>query len=138
MNTPADLSIAIMAIGDCMDELAPVVDALTLGGFRCHGYFEVEAAVRGALKLAPQLIVCDTFVHGQSGPEVCQRVVRAARLEHAPVMFLSRTQSADIIRRLHDSHGAYYVRKPVAPLVLQQLAARVIATSHKREHAAIG
>jgi DNA-binding NarL/FixJ family response regulator len=55
-------------------------------------------------------------------------------LANVPVMFLSRLQTPDIIRR-HDALGvSYYLRKPVDPGVLRELVDNVVCEPRFHNH----
>jgi DNA-binding NarL/FixJ family response regulator len=51
-------------------------------------------------------------------------------MQDVPVMFVSRTQLPDIIRRSHDAGAAYYLRKPLDPEVLTELVSKALWLPH--------
>ena len=77
---------------------------------------------RGALKIASvqalDLIICDVSVGGNSGLELSRELRQLPGMQDVPVMFVSRTQLPDIVRRSHEAGAAYYLRKPLDPPIV--------------------
>ena len=70
--------------------------------------------------ILPDLILCDTNLHGANGVETCRRIQQNPVLSDVTLMFLSSAQIPDIIRRNDGNGGSYYLRKPFDPQVLNQ------------------
>src|SRR5439155_924558 len=51
-------------------------------------------------------------------------------MQDVPVMFISRTQLPDIVRRSHEAGAAYYLRKPIDPEVLIDLVGKALWLPH--------
>src|SRR5687768_17803684 len=47
-------------------------------------------------------------------------------MDDVPVMFISSSQSPDIVRRSHEAGAAYYLRKPFDPEVLIELVNKAL------------
>jgi DNA-binding response OmpR family regulator len=107
-----------------LDETAAVLMA---SGFACHCCQTAEAAIAAAEMVTPSLILSDINLHGVSGVEMCQQIQQNPALTEMPVMFLSKTQIPDIIRRSDGIRGAYYLRKPFDPDVLVGLIDTALA-----------
>jgi CheY-like chemotaxis protein len=111
----------ILVIDDQQEVLDEVAAATTAAGYACRGCTTGEAAVEFTRSQVPDLIISDTHLGGQSGLALCERLKKDPALRQVPVMFLSRTQIPDIIRRSHTLGGTYYLRKPLDPMVLVEL-----------------
>jgi CheY-like chemotaxis protein len=98
-----------------LDEVAATLGSANIA---CHCCTQPDEAFAVALRNPPDLILCDTNMFGESGPETCERIKRQPGLENIPVMFLSTAQMPDVIRRSHGSNSTYSLRKPFAPDVL--------------------
>jgi putative two-component system response regulator len=106
--------------------LEEVTAVLASANIACHCCTEPDDALATAAKTPPALILCDTSLFGESGPETCERIRKQPGLEDVPVMFLSTAQSPDIIRRSHGANSTYCVRKPFSPDVLLGLIDSVL------------
>jgi CheY-like chemotaxis protein len=110
--------------------LGEVAAALFRGGYACHCSSSAAAAVAFAKGHAPDLILCNINLAGHSGLELCERIKQDAPLANVPVMFLSGSQTPDIIRRSHPAGGTYYLRKPIDAEVLLELVDKVLWVPH--------
>jgi DNA-binding response OmpR family regulator len=119
----------ILIIDDDPLTLTGMAATLDMAGYECHCARDAEAATKAARDLRLDLIVCDVLIGDRSGFDV----VDALRDEHAaniPVMYVSSVQTPDIIERVHDAGGAYYLRKPIDPDVLIELAGKALWMPH--------
>jgi two-component system sensor histidine kinase/response regulator len=113
---------------EVLDEVAAVIRA---AGYACHGCTTGEAAAEFTRSHVPDLLISDTNLDGQSGLALCERLKDDPALRRVPVMFLSRTQIPDIIRRSHTVGGTYYLRKPLDPMVLVELIDKALCAPHQ-------
>ena len=67
---------------------------------------------------------------GDSGVELTRELRRLPGMQDVPVMFISRTQLPDIVRRSHEAGAAYYLRKPLDPEVLTDLVGKALWLPH--------
>src|SRR5205823_14796426 len=88
------------------------------------------AAFRIARSEALDLVICDVNVGGNSGLELTRELRRLPGMQDVPVMFISRTQLPDIVRRSHEAGAAYYLRKPLDPDVLIDLVGKALWLPH--------
>jgi CheY-like chemotaxis protein len=120
----------VLVIDAHTDVLQSIAAALDGAGYVCRCSTSAETAMESIRAAIPDVIICDSVVHDESGMEVCERLKADPALANIPVMFLSRLQTPDIIRR-HDALGvSYYVRKPVDPAVLRELVDNVVSGHH--------
>src|SRR5207237_325336 len=88
------------------------------------------SALRLARTEALDLVICDVNVGGNSGLELSRELRRLPGMQDVPVMFISRTQLPDIVRRSHEAGAAYYLRKPLDPEVLTDLVGKALWLPH--------
>lgn len=110
--------------------LTGVAAVLNMQGHECHCASDETAAIKAADDLPLDLIICDVNIHGRSGIELCNRLQDECGHSDVPVMFVSGTQVADIVRRAHEAGGAYYLRKPFDPDVLIELVDKALWMPH--------
>jgi len=123
----------ILVVYDEPEVLGEVAAATTAAGYACHGCATGEAAEEFAQRHLPDLIILDVQLGGQSGLALCERLKSAPALRRVPVMFLSRSQVPDIIRRNDTVGGTYYLRKPLDPRVLVELIDMLTSAAGTRE-----
>lgn len=98
--------------------------------------FEVRCAADGAAARglvrdkSPDLCLCDLHLRTENGLELIKHLRREPGAADMAVMFVSASQRPDIIRRVHDAGGTYYLRKPVDPVVLLELIDRALTRPH--------
>ncbi|MBI1902819.1 MAG: response regulator transcription factor, partial [Planctomycetia bacterium] len=81
-----------------------------------------DQAVLTALRTHPDVIICSQTIAERSGADLCHDIRAALKRADGPhVIFLSRSQTPDIIRRTDSGQGAYYLRKPFETAVLLKL-----------------
>lgn len=117
---------SILVIDDEPEVLREVAAVMESAGYTCRCCTTEEDAIVSARYNPPDLIIVDTNLHGHSGLALCDRIKEDPALKNVPVMFLSATQTPDIIRRSHGAGGTYSLRKPFDPDVLLELAANAL------------
>lgn len=109
--------------------LTGMAAVLHMQGYACHCAQGGEAAVKAASREPLDLIICDVHLKRESGLELCRELRRHVAVD-VPVLFVSATQQADIVRRAYDSGGAYFLRKPFHPEVLIELVDKALWMPH--------
>jgi two-component system response regulator FlrC len=125
---PNDPAVILVIDNDPLT-LTGMAATLDAAGYECHCARDPEAAAKATKELRLDLIICDVDVGGHSGLELAQ-ALRAEYEENVPVMFVSSEQAPDIVRRVHDAGGAYYLRKPFDPDVLVELVGKALWMPH--------
>jgi CheY-like chemotaxis protein len=110
--------------------LANIATVLQAKGHQVHLASDECSAMKSASSLPLDLIICDVNLRGSSGLELCRAIQKECGLYDVPLMFMSATQTPDIIRRAHDMGGAYYIRKPFDQDVLCELVDRALWMPH--------
>jgi CheY-like chemotaxis protein len=126
MNPTQSSQSSILVVDDEPAVLGEIASVLTAAGFVCNCCTTADMAIARARVAPPDLILSDIHLHERSGLEMCEQIRQIEALRDVPVMFLSRTQTPDIIRRRHAAGGAYYLRKPFDPEVLVELIHKVL------------
>ena len=110
--------------------LASAVTALDSAGHVVYQAPDRISALRIARAEALDLVICDVSVGGDCGLELSRELRRLPGMQDVPVMFISRTQLPDIVRRSHEAGAAYYLRKPLDPEVLIDLVGKALWLPH--------
>jgi two-component system chemotaxis response regulator CheY len=130
LNVVAGERAEILLIDDDALALASAAAALESAGHIVYEARDRLAALRTARSRALDLIICDLSVAGESGLEICRELRRLPGMPDVPVMFVSRTQLPDIVRRSHEAGAAYFLRKPLDPEVLVDLVGKALWMPH--------
>jgi DNA-binding response OmpR family regulator len=112
------------------DELAArrAAEVLSGQGHQCHCVADVEPARQAVRSMRLDLILCDVQLPSGSGLELSRQLRAESMRRDIPVMFLSAWQRPDVVHRVYDSRGAYYLRKPYDPDVLVAIVSRALSS----------
>ncbi len=111
----------VLVVDDDPDVVEQLNDVLTAAGYGCHCCRGSEQALEMAHTCRFDLIISDINLAGHSGLALCNQIRGEEGSGDVPMMFLSGSQTPDIIRRANASGGTYYLRKPFDPQVLLEL-----------------
>jgi DNA-binding response OmpR family regulator len=128
-SMPQDPAVILVIDGDPLT-LTGIAATLDMAGYECHCARDSAAAAKAAHALSLDLMICDIHVDGERGLQLCQEIRSEEGNEDVPVLFVSSSQSPDIIRRKHDAGGTYYLRKPFDPDVLVELVGKALWMPH--------
>src|SRR5205085_3758632 len=120
----------ILLVDDDPTALAAATTALDSAGHIVYQARDRISALRIARSEALDLVICDVNVGVDSGLELSRELRRLPGMQDVPVMFISRTQLPDIVRRSHEAGAAYYLRKPLDPEVLVDLVGKALWLPH--------
>src|SRR5262245_34738990 len=130
MNAIAPEPAEILVVDDDPLALAGTTEALDAAGYVVYQASDRLTALRTARTQAVDLLICDVTLGGDSGLELSRELRRLPGMQDVPVMFVSRTQLPDIVRRSHEAGAAYYLRKPLDPEVLIDLVTKALWLPH--------
>jgi two-component system, chemotaxis family, chemotaxis protein CheY len=130
MNANAVEPAEILLIDDDAPSSASILAALDSAGHLLYEARDRQAALRIGRREALDLIICDVNIGGNSGLELTRELRRLPGMQDVPVMFISRSQLPDIVRRSHEAGAAYYLRKPIDPDVLVDLVGKALWMPH--------
>jgi len=106
---------------------AKLTEGLQAAGFRCGWCASEDEAQALSQACSPSLIVAATWLGRQRGCEIC-----ADLGERTPVIYLSESQTADVICRRGPAGGIYSLRRPCSPEVLTALVKGLMAVAPVR------
>src|SRR5436190_15078156 len=130
MNPIAREPAEILLIDEDPLALASATTALDSAGHVVYQARDRMTALRVARSEALDLVICDVNLGGDSGLDLTRELRRLPGMQDVPVMFISRTQLPDIVRRSHEAGAAYYLRKPLDPEVLIDLVGKALWLPH--------
>jgi DNA-binding response OmpR family regulator len=130
MSTLATEPAIILIIDNDPIMLTGIAAILNMSGYECHCARDTMAAGKACRSLALDLIVCDMDLGAQSGLDLYRELRKIPGMDDVPVMFISSSQSPDIVRRSHEAGAAYYLRKPFDPEVLIELVNKALWMPH--------
>ena len=99
-------------------------------GYQCLACHSEGDAQRAALEQRAGLLICDVHLAEEDGREVCRRLKRHEQFAGTGLIFLSASQSVDVVRRSFGSESVYYLRKPVDAQLLLELVDRALWMPH--------
>jgi two-component system response regulator MprA len=128
--TPHSPPAHVLVVDDDEPIAASLRRALEYDGFRVSIARDGHAALDGARRDAPDLVVLDLMLPGLDGMTVCQRL-RAERNGALVLMLTARDAMADRVRGLDAGADDYLVK----PFAYEELLARVRALLRRRSGA---
>src|SRR6185369_9588956 len=130
MNSTNREPAEILIVDEDSLSLASATEALDAAGHVVYQARDRRSALKIATTEALDLVICDVSIGGDSGLELSRELRRLPGMQDVPVMFISRTQLPDIVRRSHEAGAAYYLRKPLDPEVLIDLVGKALWMPH--------
>ena len=120
----AVLGGTVLAVDNHAEELHHLQQVLIDNGFHCLSCSTSAEAVEMARHHELHHLICGAELDGESGLSLYSRILETRRT-FVPAVFLSSSQSADIIRRTVGNGGSYFVRRPWSSDVLLALLQRL-------------
>jgi CheY-like chemotaxis protein len=117
--------INILAIDDHPEVLNEIARILHRVGYGCQRASDMDSAAEAIQQAVPDLIIADVNLAGRGGPALCEELKRRFDVEEVPVMYLSSSQTPDVIRRADAHGGTYYLRKPFDAPVFVELVEKM-------------
>ncbi len=114
----------VLAVDNHAEELDHLQQVLLENGFQCLSCSNSAEAVEMARRHELHHLICGAELDGESGLSLYARILETRRT-FVPAVFLSSSQSADIIRRTVGTGGSYFVRRPWSSDVLLALLQRL-------------
>lgn len=112
----------VMIVDDIPENLQILQTMLHDEGYRVRAFRHGEAALDGARRVAPDLMLLDIMMPGMDGYELCRKVKDEPALTDVPVIFLSARTDSDAKVRAFAEGGVDYITKPFAA---EEVLARV-------------
>src|SRR4029079_17201064 len=130
MNSTNREPAEILIVDEDSLSLASATEALDAAGHIVYQARDRKAALKIAQTQALDLVICDVGIGGGIGLDLSRELRQLPGMQDVPVMFISRTQLPDIVRRSHEAGAAYYLRKPLDPDVLVDLVGKALSLPH--------
>jgi len=130
MNATTREPAEILLVDEDPLALASTAAALDAAGYVVYQATSRASALRIARSQALDLLICDVNLGADSGLDLSRELRRLPGMQDVPVMFISRAQLPDIVRRSHEAGAAYYLRKPLDPEVLVDLVGKALWLPH--------
>jgi DNA-binding NarL/FixJ family response regulator len=130
MNVTRSEPAEILILDEDSLAMAGATAALEAASHIVYQARDRATAVRIARVKALDLMICDLSIAGNSGLALTRELRLLPGMQDVPVMFVSRTQMPDIVRRSHDAGAAYYLRKPIDTDVLVDLVGKALWLPH--------
>lgn len=119
----------ILIIDDDYEQVEALAYRFKKLGYRISTATTCEEGITQAIKLRPDLILLDIRLPDGDGLETCSRFSDDEATAEIPVIIVSATDDADVVRRARSAGCQYYVRKPYDPNALLTLVKSAIAES---------
>jgi two-component system chemotaxis response regulator CheY len=130
MNATTREPAEILIVDEDALTLAAATTALDSAGHIVYQARDRRSALKIASTQALDLLICDVNLGNDSGLDLFREMRKLPGMQDVPVMFISRTQLPDIVRRSHEAGAAYYLRKPLDPDVLIDLVGKALWLPH--------
>src|SRR5262245_28884430 len=130
MNSTTREPAEILVVDDDALALASTANTLDAAGHTVYQAADRMTALRIARSQGLDLLILDVNVGGDGGLPLARELKRLPGMQDVPVMFVSRAQLPDIVRRTHEAGAAYYLRKPLDPDVLIDLVGKALWMPH--------
>lgn len=129
MEIPATRPLILVVASDPL-EMTGLSAALHLSGYEPYSAQGPEPALKAACLEPFDLVISDVNLEGHSGERLRDAFRDHELNRDTPFLFLSATQTPDVIRRSHQSEGVFYLRKPYETQVLLDLVDRALWLPH--------
>ena len=105
--------ISILVVDDVADNLAILSNTLSKQGYQVRCAKNGAIALRGASKIAPDLILLDIKMPGLDGYQVCQRLKANEETRDIPIIFLSALDDSLDKVKAFEAGAVDYISKPI-------------------------
>jgi PAS domain S-box-containing protein len=116
----------VLVVEDNRDMNAFISEILS-GKFRVFSAFDGRDGLQQALRLHPDLVLCDVLMPGMSGDQLVRELRRRPELNDVPIVLLSVVTDAKLKVDLLKEGAQDYLHKPFSPGELLAKVERIIA-----------
>lgn len=88
---------------------------LDLAGFKVIHFNHGDLVIPGIIKNDPDLIILDLNMPGKNGHDILKELKQIPALKYIPVIFLTATNDANLVKEILLEGAADYVLKPFTP-----------------------
>ncbi|MBX2876081.1 MAG: response regulator, partial [Saprospiraceae bacterium] len=112
---PIDNKLPLILLVEDNEDVAAYISSCLVGRFQVIHAHNGKVGVEKALKLIPDLIICDVMMPEMDGYQVCQLLKQDERSSHVPIVMLTAKADADSrLQGLRQGADAY-LAKPFQP-----------------------
>jgi two-component system alkaline phosphatase synthesis response regulator PhoP len=109
------MSKIILIVDDEEDVLTVLSIRLQKAGYDIFTAKTGPAGLDLAKKICPDLILLDLLLPDMRGEEVCKRIKADSKLKTIPIIFITASQTNDVMQKLKNSGAQEYIIKPFEP-----------------------
>ena len=102
-------------------------EVMIADGYSCRAVGSAEAAMGAAREKAPDLLICDMNLSDGTGTELVRQL---RSIVECPVIFMSDSRDAEMIRHARNAGATFYLAKPVDVDVLMELVDKALWMPH--------
>ena len=118
----SESKISILVVDDVADNLEMLATILEEHGYQVHFAESGLAAIQGASKILPNLILLDIKMPDLDGYQVCQQLKANEQTRNIPIIFLSALDNVLDKVKAFEVGGVDYISKPIQ---VKEVLARV-------------
>ena len=126
-----DLDRKHIAVVDDDIDIANYIKLLLKPQYRVSIYFDVASALRGMQDDAPDLVISDVVMPGESGYQLCEKIKGDLQLSHIPVVLVTAKVAVESQVQGLDKGADAYVSKPFQPAYLLALVKSLLENREK-------
>ena len=120
-----------IAVVDDDIDIANYIKILLQQQYRVSIYFDVASALRGMQDDAPDLVISDVVMPGESGYQLCEKIKGDLQLSHIPVVLVTAKVAVESQVQGLDKGADAYVSKPFQPQYLLALVKSLLENREK-------
>ena len=120
-----------IAVVDDDIDIANYIKLLLKPQYRVSIYFDVASALRGMQDDAPDLVISDVVMPGESGYQLCEKIKGDLQLSHIPVVLVTAKVAVESQVQGLDKGADAYVSKPFQPAYLLALVKSLLENREK-------
>ncbi len=121
VESETDRRHSILIVDDDQAQVEALSLRLRKQGFSTVLAFEGRSGLRKAREHRPDLVLLDLRLPDVDGFAVCEELVDSPETCHIPIIIVSGSDQADVVRTSRAAGCEYFVRKPYDPNVLLTL-----------------
>ena len=130
MRDSGNSATKILVVDRDHDSAQRMRTALLHEGFRCQSSSSAAAALTHARQQLPSLMIVDTHLDACSGFDLVENIKDNYPRHDIPVIYISDSQTGDMLAESRDAGGLYFLSKPIDPSVLLELVDKALWMPH--------
>ena len=123
-------SACILLVDSDSESLFFLASLLIASDFRVITARSTQDALKYSIGEPLDLLITENLLSDGDGIELVKSVRQNENHSDVPVMYLSSSQKAGVIRRMHDFGAAFHLKKPIEPKAFIELVERALWMPH--------